>query len=158
MRYPRIPIGKTRRLAAINGFSLIAASMLWLSSCFFHRYLFYNIFPFNSYTHAFMSVVPSVWHIFVRVCCVTTFSSVFYRYGFYRQAIWPLCRTEEMLFVHIGLFVCPPWYLMSYWGVGCIIQVCNMSVVVLRPWLVGLFYIGVTALLRLGFFDDAVLG
>ena len=70
------------------------------------------MFPFNSSTHAFISVVPSVWHIFVRVCCVATFSSVFYHYGFYRQAVWPPCRTEDLLFVPIGLLVCPPWYLM----------------------------------------------
>ena len=76
---------------------------------------FYNYFPFNCFTHAFISVVPSVWHIF-RVCVLCYF--VFFRV----LSIWLLSAGNMaavsigriIICVHFGLFVCPPWYLMSY--------------------------------------------
>ena len=78
----------------------------------------------------FISVVPSVWHILVRVCCGAEFSSVFYPIGFYRQ--------PEMAAVSDGGYFryCANWitrmpsivFDVHTVGVGCKDQVCNMSV------------------------------
>ena len=42
------------------------------------------------------------------------YSSVFIDMAFVGVRTWPPCRSEELLLVHFGLFVCPPWYLLSY--------------------------------------------
>ena len=63
-----------------------------------------------------------------------------------RPKTWPLFRSEELLLVHFGLFVCPPWYFMSYcrfwmYYPGMYYIFCCFESVT-----VGLTYIDVTAL------------
>ena len=48
---------------------------------------------------------------FVRVCGVTSFSSMFYRYGFCRRPKMTAVSIGRIIIcVHFGLFVCPTWY------------------------------------------------
>ena len=69
----------------------------------------------------FISVVPSVWHVFSAISVVMLFFlTCFIRLDFHRQLEWPPCRTEDLfVIVQIGLTVCPPLYLMFIlWVLG----------------------------------------
>ena len=91
-----------------------------------------QLFPFNSFTYVFISVVPSVWHILVRVCYNVEFLPCFIRLdstdsptssmaavsdgGNFRNDAICITRMPSIVFdVHTV-------------GVGCKDQVCNMSV------------------------------
>ena len=100
----------------IQVFSLVGARCSdWARIVFPSIFVFLTIFPFNFSTHAFISVVPSVWHIF-RACvwCYCVILPCLSIWLLSATETWPLRRSEELLLVHFGLFVCPPWYLMSY--------------------------------------------
>ena len=74
----------------------------------------------------FISIVPSVWHILVRVCCDAEFLPCF-PFGFYRQTAVSdggkfrncgNCITRMTSIVFDAHTLC----------IGCKDQVCNMSV------------------------------
>ena len=128
--------GLTNHLAAIFDFSPI-----WRASSHLSSYLFslirwiYNLFPFNSFTYAFISVVPSVWHILVRVCCDAVFSSVFYPIGAVSNGGYTNSPNGRRVGRRICSY-CANWitrmpsivFDVHTLVIGCKDQVCNMSV------------------------------
>ena len=65
----------------------------------------------------FISVVPSVWHILVRVCCDAEFLSCFFRLDSTDSR--RVGRRKVSLIVPIVFPVCPPLYLMLIlWVLG----------------------------------------
>ena len=80
----------------------------------------------------FISVVPSVWHILVRVCCDAEFLTYFFRLDFTdsRRLQWPPCRTEECFANRANCISRMPSIVFDAHtvGIGCKNQVCNMSV------------------------------
>ena len=82
----------------------------------------------------FLSVVPSVWHILVRVCCDAQFLPCFFRLtsSVSCRLQWPPCRTEDIF------ILCQLFYRMTSIvfdvhtvGVGCKDQVCKCLFVVM---------------------------
>ena len=82
----------------------------------------YRLFPFNSFTYVFISVVPSVWHILVRVCYDAEFLPCFIQLDSTDSPTSSMAAVSDgrnFRNVPIVLPVCPPLYLMFIlWVLG----------------------------------------